>query len=193
MPTTASACRGRGHCGTWGAWTSRKPLLLLRFDVVLLIAKTGAAGGLAGQAVVDVVQIQVGDNLAGQITDGKVDAAVRRRGIENPLQHAQQRGIGHVTARCRVRTRHLPCDAPHPSCCAPPVMLREVAASRKWSQNGLSPGWLDSATARGMTKWKARRHAMCALPCHAPPVMPHPPPSCCARPVMLRAVAASRK
>ena len=27
------------------------------------------------------------------------DAAVQRRGIKNPLQHAQQRGIGHVTAQ----------------------------------------------------------------------------------------------
>ena len=27
----------RGHSGTWGAWTSRKPLLLLRFDGVFLL------------------------------------------------------------------------------------------------------------------------------------------------------------
>ena len=63
------------------------------------IAQIRAAGGLAGQPVVDVVQVQVGENLAGQIADGNADAAVRRRGIENPLQHAQQRGIGHITAQ----------------------------------------------------------------------------------------------
>ena len=40
----------------------------------------------------------------------------------------------------------IPCHATHTlSCYAPPVMLRVVAASRKW---------LDSATARAMTKWK---------------------------------------
>ena len=45
------------------------------------------------------------------------------------------------------------------------------------------PGFLDSATTRGMTKWKAQRYAVstaascCAHPCHTARV----PLSCCAR------------
>ena len=101
-----------------------------------------------------------------------------------------------------------PCHAAFtpPSCCVhPPVMLRAVAASRKRPQNSLSPEWLDSATARGMTEWKPRRHATHPMPYRiprhsAPPTMPHPvmlrpprhaahspamlrtPPPCCALP-----------
>ena len=63
----------------------------------------------------------------------------------------------------------IPCHAaypvmPHPPVMLPPpVMLRVVAASRKRPQKGLIPKWLDSATARGMTKWKARHHDQAGL------------------------------
>ena len=36
-PRHSGRDRGRGHSGTWGAWTSRKPLLLLRFDGLFLL------------------------------------------------------------------------------------------------------------------------------------------------------------
>ena len=73
----------------------------------------------------------------------------------------------------------------------PPVMLRAVAASRKRPQNSLSPEWLDSAT-------DARNDGVEAPPpCNAPLAMPPPvmlpPVMLRAPPVMLRAVAASRK
>ena len=41
--------------------------------------------------MVDVVQIQVGENLAGQITDGTVS------GTKKPLQHLQEQGFDTLT------------------------------------------------------------------------------------------------